>query len=222
MNAIEPKVDTKQRILDSAERLFADRGFEATSLRTIIAEAGVNLAAVHYHYHSKDALLDSVLMRRLNPVNSERLRMLDACERAAGEGPVSLESVLEAFLGPPFRLGSDPQSKTFLRLMGRLMSDNTAVFRHLVETHFLVIIQRFSRALQNAAPELPMHEIMWRLNFVAGAMAQTLRFWGQELGPIVGTLCDTNTSDPEGAIARLVSFGAAGFRAPLIGGEKHE
>jgi AcrR family transcriptional regulator len=220
MNVVEPKVDTKQRILDSAERLFADRGFEATSLRTIIADAKVNLAAVHYHYHSKDALLDAVILRRINPVNSERLRMLEACERVAGEGPVSLESVLEAFLGPPFRLGSDPQSKTFLRLMGRIMSDNTAVFRHIVEDHFRAIIDRFSRALQRAAPELPMQEILWRLNFVAGAMGHTLRFWGQELGPSL--VCLSDTSDPEGAVARLVSFGAAGFRAPLLGGEKHD
>jgi AcrR family transcriptional regulator len=220
MNAVEPKIDTKQRILDSAERLFADRGFEATSLRTIIGDAGVNLAAVHYHYHSKDALLDAVILRRIGPVNSERLRMLDACERAAGEGPASLESVLTAFLGPPFRLGSDPQSKTFLRLMGRIMSDSTAVFRLVVEDHFRVILERFSIALQKAAPELPRQEILWRLSFVAGAMAHTLRFWGQELGPSL--VCLSDTSDPEGAVARLVSFGAAGFRAPLIGGEKHE
>src|SRR5579863_6276092 len=199
MISAEPKIDTKQRILDSAERLFADHGFDATSLRTIIADAKVNLAAVHYHYHSKDALLDAVISRRINPVNSERLRMLDACERVPGGGPISLESVLEAFLGPPFRLGSDPQSKTFLRLMGRIMSDNTAVFRHLVENHFRVILERFSRALQNAVPELPMPEILWRMNFVAGAMAQTLRFWGQELNPFLACLSDA--SDPEGTIA---------------------
>ena len=65
MNATEPRIDTKQRILDSAERLFATQGFEGTSLRTIIADAQVNLAAIHYHYHSKEALLDAVLARRL-------------------------------------------------------------------------------------------------------------------------------------------------------------
>src|ERR1700676_2745157 len=124
MNAVEPKIETKQRILDSAERLFADRGFEATSLRSIIADAKVNLAAVHYHYHSKDALLDAVILRRVSPVNRERLRMLDDCERIAEGTAPSLESVLEAFLGPPFRLGSDPSSKTFLRLIGRIMGDN--------------------------------------------------------------------------------------------------
>src|SRR5258705_154411 len=77
------KVDTKRRILDSAERLFAEHGVDATSLRSIIEDARVNLAAIHYHYHSKQDLLDAVLMRRLEPVNQLRLEMLDSC----GEKP---------------------------------------------------------------------------------------------------------------------------------------
>src|SRR5205807_225879 len=105
MISVEPRTDTKQRILDSAERLFAEHGFEGTSLRAIIADAKVNLAAIHYHYHSKEALLDAVILRRLAPVNRERLELLDACEQA---GPPSLEAVLEAFLAPAFRLGRDP------------------------------------------------------------------------------------------------------------------
>src|SRR3954471_22630083 len=98
--------ETKQRILDSAERLFAAHGVEATSLRTIIGDAKVNLAAIHYHYHSKEELLDSVLMRRIEPVNRERLEMLNAC----GESP-SLEAVLEAFIAPAMRVGA--KSKPF-------------------------------------------------------------------------------------------------------------
>src|SRR6266849_7254792 len=84
MNAVASKLDTKQRILDSAERLFAENGFDSTSLRTIIADAQVNLAAIHYHFHSKEALLDAVILRRLEPINRHRLEMLDTCERAAG------------------------------------------------------------------------------------------------------------------------------------------
>src|SRR5919204_56576 len=93
--------NTKQRILDSAERLFAAHGIEATSLRTIIADAKVNLAAIHYHFHSKEELLDAVLMRRIEPVNRERLAMLDAC----GENP-SLEAVLDAFIAPAVRIAT--------------------------------------------------------------------------------------------------------------------
>src|SRR5436305_9155666 len=103
MNAIEPRVDTKQRILDSAERLFAEHGVEGASLRTITSDAQVNLAAIHYHYHSKEALLDAVLVRRLEPINRERLDRLSAC----GENP-SLEEILHAFVAPAVRVGADP------------------------------------------------------------------------------------------------------------------
>src|SRR6267143_2165666 len=102
MNAVATKPDTKQRILDSAERLFAANGFEGTSLRNIIADAKVNLAAIHYHYHSKEALLEAVVLRRLEPLNRRRLEMLDSCEQVAGGKP-SVEAILEAFIAPTFR-----------------------------------------------------------------------------------------------------------------------
>lgn len=212
MNAIEPKVDTKQRILDSAERLFADRGFEATSLRTIIADAKVNLAAIHYHYRSKEALLDAVILRRLEPVNRERLELLDACERAAIDGRPSLEAVLEAFLAPAFRVGSDPARRSFVRLIGRVLSDSS-LFRHIFKQHFSVVVERFSQALHNAVPELPMAEVFWRMQFVAGSMAHMLLSCGLDLEQFHGAPYDT--SDVEGTIRRLISFAAAGFRAPV-------
>ena len=78
---------TKDRILDSAERLFARDGFEATSLRAITAEANVNLAAVNYHFQSKEALVQAVIGRRMGPVNAQRIALLDACEAEAGDAP---------------------------------------------------------------------------------------------------------------------------------------
>src|SRR5437870_13392240 len=98
----ETKLYTKQRILDSAERLFADYGFAGVSLRAIIADARVNLAAIHYHYRSKEALFDAVLLRRLQPINRERLKLLDAHEQP------TLEQIQEALLGPAVPLGDDP------------------------------------------------------------------------------------------------------------------
>src|SRR5260370_7687063 len=97
MNTVAPKVETKQRILDSAERLFAEHGSEATSLRNIIADAKVNLAAIHYHFRSKDALLEAVIVRRLEPINQERLKLLDPCKRAPTRGPPSLQPPPTAF-----------------------------------------------------------------------------------------------------------------------------
>jgi AcrR family transcriptional regulator len=95
---------TQERILDTAERMFADEGYAATSVRKITAKAEVNLAAVHYHFRSKEALLEAVILRRAEPANRERLALLNACELEAGTGQPSLEGVLRAFLKPGFWL----------------------------------------------------------------------------------------------------------------------
>lgn len=218
MIAAEKKIDTKTRILDSAERQFADHGFEAASLRSIIADAKVNLAAIHYHYHSKEALLDAVIQRRAGPINAERLRLLDEMERSACAASPSLESVLDAFVGPPFRAGVNPENKTFVRLIGRVMGDNTAIFQGVLERNFRSVIERFMPALIAVVPELSEDEVLWRLNFTGGAMAHSLRSWGQD-SPSMFRWLKSPTADE--MIARLVSFAAAGFRAPSYVGERH-
>src|SRR5438477_6653609 len=101
-------VHTKQRILDVAEQMFAEHGFAGASLRQIIGEAGVNLAAVHYHFRSKESLLESVIVRRMAPLNEERLSLLEQVERAAPRGRPTVEDLLNAFLGPPLRLFLKP------------------------------------------------------------------------------------------------------------------
>src|SRR6266853_3840828 len=108
------RADTKTRILDSAEKLFGLNGFEATSLRDITAEADVNLAAVNYHFQSKDSLIDAVIARRIEPINKRRLEMLDA----AGPNP-SLEQILTAFITPVLDLDLEP----LIPLMGRVFSN---------------------------------------------------------------------------------------------------
>ena len=206
MIAAAIKPDTKQRILDSAERLFADHGVAATSLRTIIKDAQVNLAAIHYHFHSKEELLDAVLMRRIEPVNRERLEMLDAW----GPNP-SLEEVLEAFIAPAVRVRSSGErgGMSFVCLMGRIISEPGDRLPRMIRQHFRVILERFIPALHQAAPELPTSELLWRLHFTVGAMAHTLRA-GDEMRAITDGLCDA--SDVEGVAKRLVAFAAAGFR----------
>src|SRR5436853_4419176 len=91
---------TTERIMDAAERLFADHGFEGTSIRDIVEAAKVNLAAIHYHFRSKEALLEAVLTRRISIVNEARLQRLQAVETAAGSRSPSVEAVLRAFIVP--------------------------------------------------------------------------------------------------------------------------
>ena len=98
---------TKSVILDTAEQLFSEHGFSEVSLRRIIAVAGVNLASVHYHFGSKEALIEAILARRIKPLNQERLACLAKAERKAGKAGASLPRILEALIGPTLRLSRD-------------------------------------------------------------------------------------------------------------------
>jgi AcrR family transcriptional regulator len=208
-------VDTKQRILDVAEQLFAEHGFAGTSLRRIIADAGVNLAAVHYHFRSKESLLEAVIVRRTAPLNEERLRLLDEVELDASEAPATLEEVLQAFLGPPIRLILNPsgEGRIFGKLMGRLHSETNVCFLEIAKKHFGVVSQRFRSALGRAVPDLPTDDLNWRIHFAMGAMAHTLSFWDRLEAVTEGRLKPT---DSETVIPRLIGFIAAGFRAPVV------
>jgi AcrR family transcriptional regulator len=204
---------TKERILDTAERLFSEQGYAATSLRSIIADAGVNLAAVHYHFHSKEALLEALILRRSVPANLERLALLDRFEKEAGDHPPSLEKVIEAFVAPTLHMSRDPQSggMVFMKLLGRLHAEGDVLPR-ILTSQFGDVFQRFGAALRAALPDLPREELFWRLNLAVGALAQTLRGGSKDLG----TISDLSLSfDSETALERLVAFLSAGFRAPV-------
>jgi AcrR family transcriptional regulator len=192
---------TKDRILDSAEKLFGMNGFDGTSLRDITADAGVNLAAVNYHFQSKDSLIDAVIARRIEPVNRKRLEMLEA----AGENP-SVEQILRAFLTPVLEL----EVAAVIPLMGRVLSSPAPFLERLYSRHLMGVVQRFALALSRAMPGLPKPELFWRLLFSVGAMT-TMLSWGRILPVMTGGLCDL--SDRRAAIDRAVRFLAAGFRA---------
>jgi AcrR family transcriptional regulator len=164
-------IDTKERILETAERSFAENGYAATSLRSIINEAGVNLAAVHYHFGSKEELLKAVILRRAEPVNAKRLAMLDACENAG------LEKILEAFITPTFEVAMQPGGLQFVRLMGRMYAE-TDMLPQIIKSEFRPLLMRFHDALRRALPDLAPDELLRRLFFGAGALAHTLRAYG--------------------------------------------
>src|SRR3954453_22954021 len=94
--ALDTSPDTKTRILDAAESFFMEHGFEATSMRQLTTAAGVNLAAVNYHFGTKEELFQAVLTRRLDPMNQERIELLDELEREAAGKPASCEKILAA------------------------------------------------------------------------------------------------------------------------------
>lgn len=201
-------IDTKTRILDAAEKLLARHGFEATSLRAITTEAGVNLASVNYHFQSKDALINAVIARRIEPINAKRLQKLDACLAAAGDGVPSLEGVLEAFLAPVLEAEGHRHFRT---LVGRMFAAPEEFLNRVFKTHLADISQRFAAALDVALPGLPISERVWRTLFMAGTMAHMLA-WTDIIPVISDGLCDP--SDVPAMTRRIVTFLEAGFRAP--------
>ncbi len=210
--ALEP--DTKTLILDAAEVVFADRGFGAASLRQIIARAGVNLAAVHYHFGSKEALVEAVFARRIEGLTRDRLAMLDACEKRAEGGAPALEGVLEAFIGPALRMTTDPAKggKVFVRLFGRTMAEPSERLQAMLNDQFGETAKRFMSALRKALPELPPTVLCWRFEFVVGAMGYVMAD-PQNIKVASGGACDPG--DTETAVRELTTFLAAGLRAPV-------
>lgn len=204
-------MNTKDRILDTAERLFARDGFEATSLRAITAEAGVNLAAVNYHFQSKEALVQAVIGRRMGPVNAERLALLDCYEAEAGDAAVPLEKVMDAFLRPVVEMVGS-HAHEFVPLIGRLYTEPGEFAERLYTQQFEHMSQRFVPALHRAMPDLPRAELFWRLHFAIGAMAHTMAA-SKLLKLMSGGLCDV--SDVEGTLARVKAFVLVGLTAAV-------
>jgi AcrR family transcriptional regulator len=202
---------TKDRILDTAEQLFARDGFDATSLRAITAEAGVNLAAVNYHFQSKEALVQAVIGRRMGPVNARRLALLDAYEAEAGGAPVPLEKIMDAFLRPLLEIVGT-HAREFAPLVGRIYTEPGDFTERLFKDQFQALALRFIPAFQRALPELPLTELYWRLHFSIGAMAHTMGA-ASMLRIFSRGLCDP--SDADGTLARMKTFVLAGLTAPV-------
>ena len=203
-------IETKEKILDTAERLIGEQGYAATSLRQIIAKAGVNLAAVHYHFGSKEGLLDAVVTRKVTPVNEARMAWLDRVLAEAGNGPVEVERVLESFLIPTAEVAS--RNPGFVRLMGQMLAEG--MMPRIVEKHFQATGLRFVAALRRAVLALPQEELVWRVHFMIGAMAHTMC-----RTPILPQMAG-DEGDMELRMKRLVTFLGAGFRAPATAGKE--
>ncbi len=206
---------TKARILDAAEALFMEHGFEATSLRSITATAGVNLAAVNYHFGSKEELFQAVLTRRLDPMNQARVALLDRLEAEAGAGPLACERILGALLTPALALARDPErgGKDFLKLLGRAYADPAPFIRRFLSEQYAQMIARFKAAFGRALPQLPRKELSWRLHFIMGALSYTLA--GTDALKLIAELNPRETDNDEILLRRLAPFLLAGLTAPL-------
>ena len=206
--------DTKSRILDAAEELFMEHGFEATSLRLITTAAGVNLAAANYHFGSKEELFQAVLTRRLDPMNRDRMTLLTAYESAAGGAALTCEKIISAMFIPALKLARDHEQggKNFLRLLGRAYADPAPFIRELLSNQYAEMIARFRTAFARALPHIPREELSWRLHFVMGALSYTLA--GTDVLKVLSQFHPEEASNDELLLKRLAPFLAAGLRTP--------
>ena len=209
--------DTKTRILDVAEQLFMEHGFEATSLRQLTSAASVNLAAVNYHFGSKEDLFQAVLTRRLDPMNQERIELLDRAEREAGTHPAQVEQVIFAMLIPALRLARDEErgGKNFLRLLGRAYADPAPFIRHFLSAQYADMIGRYKEAFHRALPHLSRQELTWRLHFVMGALSYTSA-GTDALKLIAQVSASEREGNDELLLQRLAPFLVAGLKAPAL------
>ncbi|AXE32076.1 TetR/AcrR family transcriptional regulator [Chromobacterium phragmitis] len=205
--------DTATRILDVAERLFVEHGFEATSLRMITQQAEVNLAAVNYHFGSKDALFESVFLRRLAPLLEDCLAELDTLE--AAEGDLPLEQLVLSFIRPCLALSKDPSrgGAMFVRLLSRTLVENHRLLRETISQQYSVFVQRYTSAFQRALPDLESEQLAWRMHLAFSVMFNA--FAGNDVLKIFTRSQIVTARDPDMIVKYLVPFVIAGLVSPI-------
>ena len=208
LRAVKPQHETRTRILDAAEELFMQHGFEGTSMRLLTTKAGVNLAAVNYHFGSKHALIEAVFRRRLDPMNAERIAAL---ERLDDPSP---ESIIRAFVGPSLRMIEDVTAgRNFIRLLGRTYTEPTKSVRALIGQMYAPTMERYKSALERALPQMPRDELVWRMHFMFGTLAYTLA--ATDTVQLIAGCKPEDRYDARLLEERLTAFLAAGLHAPL-------
>jgi AcrR family transcriptional regulator len=205
--------DTRQRLLDAAEWLFIEKGYEAMSLRHITTRAGANLAAVNYHFGGKEALIQELLSQRLNRLNQERLQLLSASERL-GAGKLDATAILGMLFVPAFRLShGNASGPAFMRLLGRVYSDPSPFIRSYLDQHYKSISGRFFEAFSRALPALPRHELGLRLHFALKAISGMLA--GEDIQALIASITKGEAINDAELLARLISLISPILTAPF-------
>ena len=215
LRAIKPPHETRTRILDAAEELFMQHGFEGTSMRSLTAKAGANLAAVNYHFGSKNALVEAVFRRRLDPMNAARIAELDRLEKEAGGRALTAEAIIRAFIGASLRMIEDARGggRNFIRLLGRAYTEPSKDIRALIGQLYAPAMERYKAAFERALPQMPREELVWRMHFMFGTLAYTLA--ATDTVQLIAGCKPEDRYDAKLLEERLTAFLAAGLLAPL-------
>jgi AcrR family transcriptional regulator len=205
---VTPISDTKEQIMSVAERLFAERGFAGTTLRNVVSEAGVNLAAVHYHFGSKEELFRAVVARFARPVVEQELALLEKLQ--AGHKVPSVEAILTALLKPCLEILIQDKDTLLVRaqFMGRCRTEPEPI-KSIAAGEFAACTEAFLDVLQRALPSQSRSELYWKLDLVIAALIRVQT----EAGQHEALLQSTEPKDIQNAIEQLVKFLSPGMRA---------
>jgi AcrR family transcriptional regulator len=204
---------TRAAILDAAERLYADRGFADVTLRDIVAAAGVNLAAVNYHFGSKDELIAELFVTRSLATNRERLNELKSAE-AAGGGRAGIDAILRALVGPTLRgcLGPGSERSTAARFMIRASIESVPPIRR-IKNREIDHLRKFASAMRRSLPDRRDVDLYWGLHFALAMAHQTIRD-SERLIKLSEGLCDLD--DVAGVIERIVAVSVMALTARAV------
>jgi AcrR family transcriptional regulator len=205
--------DTRRQLIRTAVREFAIHGFDGPSIRDLTVAAGVNQAAINYHFGSKDGLIKTIFEELATPVIDERLRGLDELERRAGKKPLTLEAIVRVMVEPVVKRAKEGQDgqRDLAKLLLIASSLGSKPIEHQIETMHDELALRFVAAITKAAPHLSRVEVMWRYKFSLGALLYTLsdHMQNHRLRRLSGGECDTDNAQQ--IIDNLVPYIVAGF-----------
>lgn len=198
--------NTKERILHAAEDLFAQHGFAGTSLRQVTSRADVNIAAVNYHFGSKENLVNEVFKHRMDDMSEKRL---SALAKTVEKDPEDLEGILQAFIQPALALTLDRHGGAFVRVLARAYAEKNDGLRNFLSENYGQVLREFAKAIARCLPQLSKEELYWRMDFVAGALTYAMA----DFGLIKRQTGVSEKAHCEKAAQHLIRFAKAGLQA---------
>lgn len=218
MTAQPPSTDTRERLLQIATRLFTEHGFAGTSIRMITREAGVPVALVNYHFGSKQGLMEAVFARALANHGESRVSYLDKLEREAGDKPVPVRTLVEAFITSALRLTrrDDIPGTVFKQLVARAFYEPGTDSQSFFPEEYSESVERYKVAFMRALPHLSEQDALWRIYFFVGIVAYVIA--GKDTMRIVQLYKLNEGGDTGAVLQKLVPFIVAGFESPSFPG----
>jgi len=201
--------DTAERIIDAAEALFSEKGFAETSLRNITTKAGVNLAAVNYHFGSKKSLIQAVFARYLTPFSEQFSDQLDIIEQRENT-PEQLLKLLVLTLNKS-GLENPEKFGVFMRLLGLAYSQGQGHLRKFLTSEYGEVFSRYMKEVNRVTPELTPMERFWRIHFMLGAAVFTMSSVDSLMAMANHDL--GTQSDVKDVVTQLMPFLASGLMA---------